>query len=66
MVRVAVERVFPNCPRYVHRISRLETSACVPCPCAAPPEPALEALRNFRQRIAAPPQGLTAMPRGRR
>ena len=30
LVRIAVARVFVNCPRYVHRYSRIETSNYVP------------------------------------
>ncbi len=30
IVRVAVVRVFPNCPRYVHKYQRVERSAFVP------------------------------------
>jgi uncharacterized protein len=30
MVRVAVTRVFPNCPRYIHKYTRVETSEFVP------------------------------------
>ena len=40
VVRVAVELLFPNCPRYIHRMQRLETSPYVPCEGVATPEPA--------------------------
>ena len=40
VVRVAVELLFPNCPRYIHRMQRLETSAYVPCEGVPTPEPA--------------------------
>jgi len=30
VVRVAVARVFPNCPRYIHKYKRVERSAFVP------------------------------------
>jgi len=30
IVRVAVTRVFPNCPRYIHKYQRVERSAFVP------------------------------------
>jgi uncharacterized protein len=36
-VRVAIERVFPNCPRYIHRMALVQRSRYVE---AAPPEPA--------------------------
>lgn len=40
LVRVDVERVFPNCPRYVHRLERVQRSPYVPVAGATPPEPA--------------------------
>jgi hypothetical protein len=30
MVRVAVRRIFPNCPRYLHRYQLVERSRFVP------------------------------------
>jgi hypothetical protein len=30
IVRIRVEKVFPNCPRYIHRYQRVERSAFVP------------------------------------
>jgi hypothetical protein len=30
VVRVAVREVFPNCPRYIHRYRRIESSEFVP------------------------------------
>jgi predicted pyridoxine 5'-phosphate oxidase superfamily flavin-nucleotide-binding protein len=30
VVRVAIREVFPNCPRYIHRYRKVETSAFVP------------------------------------
>ena len=30
VVRVSVTHVFPNCPRYIHRYTRVEPSAFVP------------------------------------
>ncbi len=39
VVRVAVTAVFPNCPRYVHRMRRVERSPYVPVAGVAPPVP---------------------------
>lgn len=39
VVRVAVTQVFPNCPRYIHRMQRVERSAYVPQVGARPPVP---------------------------
>ena len=40
VVRVAVRQVFPNCPRYIHRMQRLEPSPFVPRAGAPAPVPA--------------------------
>lgn len=40
VVRVAITRVFPNCPRYVHRMERVAASPYVPREGAPPPRPA--------------------------
>ena len=47
VVRVAVELLFPNCPRYIHRMQRLETSAYVPCAGVPTPEPAWKGFEMF-------------------
>ena len=39
LVRVAVEQVFPNCPRYIHRMKLEEPSPYVPRPDATAPRP---------------------------
>jgi predicted pyridoxine 5'-phosphate oxidase superfamily flavin-nucleotide-binding protein len=39
-VRVAVDRVFPNCPRYIHRMALVERSVYVPREGAEAPVPA--------------------------
>lgn len=39
VVRVAVAAVFPNCPRYVHRMKTVERSPFVPGPDEPPPVP---------------------------
>jgi predicted pyridoxine 5'-phosphate oxidase superfamily flavin-nucleotide-binding protein len=38
-VRVAVTQVFPNCPRYIHRMERVEASPFVPRDGCATPVP---------------------------
>lgn len=40
IVRVAVTRVFPNCPRYIHKLALVERSGFVPSPGCATPVPA--------------------------
>jgi predicted pyridoxine 5'-phosphate oxidase superfamily flavin-nucleotide-binding protein len=39
IVRVRAERIFPNCPRYIHRMALVERSRYVPRAGAAPPVP---------------------------
>jgi predicted pyridoxine 5'-phosphate oxidase superfamily flavin-nucleotide-binding protein len=53
VVRVAIERLFPNCPRYVHRMQRLETSPYVPCEGLATPVPAWKRFEMFRDVLPA-------------
>ena len=53
VVRVRAERVFPNCPRYIHRLEPLEASVFAPAPGHVPPEPAWK--RNPAFRDALPP-----------
>jgi hypothetical protein len=46
VVRVHAEQIFPNCPRYLHRMTMVETSVYAPCPGHQPPEPAWK--KSFR------------------
>jgi predicted pyridoxine 5'-phosphate oxidase superfamily flavin-nucleotide-binding protein len=39
IVRVNAEAIFPNCPRYIHRLQLVETSVYAPRPGYEPPEP---------------------------
>lgn len=43
LVLVEATRIFPNCPRYIHRMQLVETSVYAPCPGHQPPEPAWKA-----------------------
>jgi len=47
VVRVAVELAFPNCPRYIHRVQRIETSPYVPAAGCNTPEPAWKSFPIF-------------------
>lgn len=40
VVKVAVQQVFPNCPRYIHQQRRIEPSPFVPRPAVRTPVPA--------------------------
>lgn len=48
VVRVRVERVFPNCPRYVHPMRRVALSDHVPREEHKPPEAAWKQFEMFR------------------
>ena len=39
VVRVTAQAIFPNCPRYIHRMQLLEPSVYAPRPGHTPPEP---------------------------
>ncbi len=39
IVRVRLREVFPNCPRYIHKLQRVEASPYVPRPGCTPPVP---------------------------
>jgi predicted pyridoxine 5'-phosphate oxidase superfamily flavin-nucleotide-binding protein len=61
VVRVQVQRLFPNCPRYIHRMALVERSPYVPRKPGQPPrpvdtcsDPAAEALLSGK-RAAKPP-----------
>lgn len=47
VVRVHAERIFPNCPRYLHRLQAVELSAYAPGPGRTPPVPAWKRMPQF-------------------
>jgi uncharacterized protein len=53
VVRVAIERVFPNCPRYVHPMKRVASSPYVPRTDAAPPRPTWKDDPRFEDALPA-------------
>jgi len=48
MVRVRAERIFPNCPRYIHRMQVVEQSPYVPRAGQVPPVPAWKQMPAFQ------------------
>ncbi len=48
VVRVQVERIFPNCPRYIHRMQLVEHSVYAPRPGHVPPTPEWKDMDVFR------------------
>jgi predicted pyridoxine 5'-phosphate oxidase superfamily flavin-nucleotide-binding protein len=54
IVRIEVTHVFPNCPRYIHRLRMVEPSEYAPRPDYTPPVPAWKTFDVFRD--ALPPR----------
>jgi len=48
MVRVRAEAIFPNCPRYIHKMQIIEESAYVPGEGHTPPVPKWKQFPEFR------------------
>lgn len=53
VVRVDIQRVFPNCPRYIHRMQLLEYSVYAPAPGHVPPVPDWKRSPEFRDALPA-------------
>ena len=53
VVRVDAERIFPNCPRYLHRMQLVEHSVYAPRPDYIPPVPAWKGFEAFRDFLPA-------------
>jgi predicted pyridoxine 5'-phosphate oxidase superfamily flavin-nucleotide-binding protein len=51
VVRLAIEQVFPNCPRYIHRMQMLEPSPYVPRADAECPRPGWKDSPAFRDAL---------------
>ena len=49
MVRVRAEKIFPNCPRYIHRMQLVEVSPYAPCEGKVPPVPAWKTFPQFKE-----------------
>jgi len=47
MVRVQAQQIFPNCPRYIHRMQMIEASPYVPAPGVVTPTPAWKTFPQF-------------------
>jgi hypothetical protein len=55
IVRVTANHVFPNCPRYIHRMPLEEISQYSPAPGHVPPEPAWKQMDAFRDYLPGTP-----------
>jgi predicted pyridoxine 5'-phosphate oxidase superfamily flavin-nucleotide-binding protein len=53
VVRVKADLIFPNCPRYIHRMALVEPSAYVPRAGTPPPVPAWKRFDAFRDVLPA-------------
>ncbi|HEY6195312.1 MAG TPA: pyridoxamine 5'-phosphate oxidase family protein [Candidatus Eisenbacteria bacterium] len=53
VVRLAVEQVFPNCPRYIPRMQVVEPSPYAPAPNHEPPRPGWKDDPRFRDALPA-------------
>lgn len=53
IVRVTASVIFPNCPRYLHRMRLVEYSAYAPRPDYDPPVPAWKTFDTFRDALPA-------------
>lgn len=51
VVRVDVQRVFPNCPRYIHRMQLQDYSVYAPAPGHVPPQPDWKQSPDFRDAL---------------
>lgn len=54
IVRLTAERIFPNCPRYIHKMQLVEESVYSPRPEYVPPVPAWKTFDVFKD--ALPPR----------
>ncbi len=57
IVRVTATHIFPNCPRYLHKMNVIEYSAYAPRPDYVPPVPAWKTFELFRDSL--PPRDRT-------
>ena len=63
VVRVKAERIFPNCPRYIHKMQLVEESVYAPRENYAPPVPAWKTFDAFKD--ALPPRDRQPSPDGK-
>ena len=49
VVRVTPDTIFPNCPRYIHRMQIIEQSEFAPCRGRTPPIPKWKTLPHFNE-----------------
>lgn len=57
VVRVLAQRIFPNCPRYIHKMKLVEHSVYSPQANHTPPVPAWKTFDEFRDALPARDRG---------
>ena len=57
IVRVTAEHIFPNCPRYLHKMKLIEHSVYAPKPNYTPPVPVWKTFEAFRDSLPLRDQG---------
>jgi len=53
IIRVAADKIFPNCPRYIHKMKLVEHSIYAPRDSHTPPVPAWKTFDAFRDALPA-------------
>lgn len=53
IIRVSAEQIFPNCPRYIHRMQLIEHSVYAPRANYAPPDPEWKSYESLRDALPA-------------
>jgi uncharacterized protein len=53
IVRITAQRIFPNCPRYIHKMQLVEHSPHAPRPDYTPPVPGWKRNESFRDALPA-------------
>ncbi len=54
VVRVRAERIFPNCPRYIHKMTLVGRSVYAPGQGCAPPQPEWKSREDVRDALPVP------------
>jgi predicted pyridoxine 5'-phosphate oxidase superfamily flavin-nucleotide-binding protein len=54
IIRVQAEQIFPNCPRYIHKMQMVSHSIYAPRHDYTPPEPEWKQMEEFRDALPSP------------
>lgn len=64
IVRVQPDAIFPNCPRYIHKMQIVEQSVYAPCPGHTPPAPKWKSAPHFNEVLPPNDPAARAAPDG--